>query len=183
MGRTLLCAMDSITLQINAHRIGGADTYRERVWAPWTATAYPHPTALTTATLHGFTNQSISLRVDLARWSLVRPALWSAEAALWEGETGRPVGPPRPVLLSTLPCDVPLYSTHIGTDPDQGVYSLGLRIPRSAWTPADVETAAEAAEAVTGPHPYRYGGAGNSCLVCGHLPGADVHDPANEAGR
>lgn len=134
--------MDSFTLQVTAHRIGGVER-AERSWGPKAETMHQHPGTWYSMHLDGRSFPADSIRVDFRGWTLARPGLLSTEMAVlsWDG---CPIGPPRPVLLSLLPSDVPLYSTHIATDADRGVYSVGLIVPRSAWTPKDLELAAEA---------------------------------------
>lgn len=135
--------MDSFTLQATAHRIGGAEANRS--WGPWSHQITPTGD-YSRITMPGRELSYDSLDLRFSGWTTVRPGLLSALLEL-SNLNGQPVCPGRPVLLSTLPCDVPLYSTHIGTYSDMGVYSVGLIIPRSAWTPADMAVAAEAAAA------------------------------------
>lgn len=131
--------MDTFTLEISVHRIAGTDRY-ERTFMPRVEQIYPK--GLTSSVLPGLLFGNAMVRVEFSRWTLVRPALWSAEMRLSD-TNGCQISPPRPTLVSALPCDVPLYSTHIATDPEHGVYSVGLRVPQGAWTAEDLETAAE----------------------------------------
>lgn len=134
---------DPFTLEVSAHRIGGTDLY-ERTFAPRNELIYPQGQARTC--LQGALFSTAVLYVETTRWTLVRPSLWSAQMMLSD-INGSPVGPPRPVFASALPSDVPLYSSHIATNPEHGIYSVGLRLPRCAWTDADTERLAQDAEA------------------------------------
>lgn len=125
---------DSFTLESSAHRVGGSDRY-ERTFISQSQMVYPN--GVTSVVLQGLLFSNAMIRVELGRFCLVRPTLWSAEMMLSD-VNAHPVGPPRPVFISTYPCDVPLYSSHIASDPDWGVYSVGLRVPRSYWTAEDV---------------------------------------------
>ena len=53
-------------------------------------------------------------------------------------EHGIPHSGPRPVLFYSLPCDVPLFSTHIGRAA-AGLISVGLRSPSTLVGKADAE--------------------------------------------
>lgn len=96
-----------------------------------------NPNGDTTESINSRETSAHWVRVHFGRWTLVRAGLLSAQMRL-EDVNGYPLGNPRPVLVSTLPYDVPLYSNHIPGDPDYGVFSVGLRVPRSVWTAEDV---------------------------------------------
>lgn len=131
--------MDAFTLEITAHRIGGAWAY-ERTWGPWTVQVPPG--TWQRHSVPGRGRSSDQLEVTFERpWVPVRPGLISTSVLLSDA-CGQVLGPSRAVLVSTLPCDVPMYACFIAPDPDIGVFTLGLRIPQSAWTPEHVETAA-----------------------------------------
>lgn len=122
---------DSFSVEASVHRVAGTDR-AERTFMPMVQVVYPGGMARWSLPGLLFSNQLV--RVDLDRVQLVRPGVWSGEVRL-ATEDAMPLAPARPVLINDYPCDVPLYSTHLATDPDRGVYSLGLRIPRSSWAP------------------------------------------------
>jgi hypothetical protein len=132
--------MDSFGLEVTACRIGGRDE-GERTWGPRIQQINPDGT--TYVDLHGFHSAAYGLYLQFGTWHIVRPGLLSTDLMV-KNVDGHPIGPPRPVLLSTLPSDVPLYSSHIASNPDVGLFTVGLRIPRRHWMPADLVTAAEA---------------------------------------
>lgn len=125
--------MDTFSVEATVHRIGGTDRY-ERTFMPTVFTVYPGPGGRASVNLQGLLFANALTRLDVDRVQLVRAGLWSAEVRLSD-VNAYPIAPPRPVLISTMPTDVPLYSTHVATDPEHGVYSVGLRIPRSSWAP------------------------------------------------
>lgn len=132
--------MDSFALEVTACRIGGRDE-GERTWGP--RVQQINPDGMTYVDLNGFRSAAYCLGLAFGQWHIVRPGLLSTDLMIrdWNGYN---TGPPRPVLLSTLPSDVPLYSSHIATNPDVGLFTVGLRIPRLHWMPQDLVTAAEA---------------------------------------
>lgn len=130
--------MDAFTIEISAHRIGGSDLYA-REFGTWCMNVVPGSEQWENLPATG---RGEWLRVSLARWVPVRPGLVSATARVADTR-GDEIGRPRAVLVSTLPCDVPIYSAFIG-QPDYGVISLGIRPARSAWMPSDSEAEAEA---------------------------------------
>lgn len=130
--------MDLISLEFSAYRIAGTDRL-ERSFYPRVETIYPDSRAIIHLQGMLFPNQMVTLRLDSPR--PVRPGLLTAEMMI-NDINGTPVGPSRPVLINTLACDTPLYSTHIATDPEFGVFSVGIRSPRSAWL-ATEESGAE----------------------------------------
>jgi hypothetical protein len=132
--------MDSFGLEVSVCRIGGRDE-GERTWGP--RIQQINPDAMHHVDLHGFHSAAYGVYLAFGSWHIVRPGLLSTDLGIRD-TNGCPIGPPRPVLLSTLPSDVPLYSSHIATNPDIGLFTVGLRIPRSRWMPADLVTAAEA---------------------------------------
>lgn len=132
--------MDSFGLEVTASRIGGRDD-GERTWGP--RIQQINSDGVTWFDLHGFHSAAYGLYLQFGAWHIVRPGLLSTDLLI-KDTNGCAIGPPRPVLLSTLPSDVPLYSSHIATNPDVGLFSIGLRIPRLHWMPADLVTAAEA---------------------------------------
>lgn len=132
-------AMSAITLEISAHRIGGADRL-ERVFQPRYETMNVGNGTTTFVTLHAMNRQSEQLRCIFYGWTVVRDGLMSAECRM-EDVDGFSLGPGRPVLASMLPCDVPIYSAHIAPDPAYGVISLGLRSPALFWTGEQLATA------------------------------------------
>ena len=132
--------MDSFGLEVTAQRIGGRDE-GERTWGP--RVQQINPDGVTYFDLNGFHSAAYGLYLTFNQWHIVRPGLLSTDLSLKDTQ-GSYIGPPRPALLSTLPSDVPLYSTHIANNPDSGLYTIGLRIPRMHWMPADLRTAAEA---------------------------------------
>jgi hypothetical protein len=131
--------VDSFGLEVTVRRIGGTDN-GERSWGPRVQQIYPD--AVTYFDLHGFHNAAYGITLQFGSWHIVRPGLLSTDLMI-KNEQGFSIGPPRPVLLSTLPSDVPLYSTHIASHADIGLYSVGLRIPRYHWMPEDLVTLAE----------------------------------------
>lgn len=136
--------MSAITLEISAHRIGGSDQL-ERVFQPRYETMHVGQGATGYVQLHALHRQADQLRVIFRDWTVVRDGLMSAECQL-EDVNGFPFSVPRPVLAWMLPCDVPLYSVHIGREVEQGVISLGLRSPVRRWTSVELATAEAAAE-------------------------------------
>jgi hypothetical protein len=132
--------MDSFGLEVTACRIGGRDD-GERTWGP--RVQQIDPNGMTHVDLHGFHSAAYGLYLRFGNWHIVRPGLLSTDLMITD-TNGYHIGPPRPVLLSTLPSDVPLYSSHIASNPDVGLFTIGLRIPRYHWMPADLVTAAEA---------------------------------------
>lgn len=126
--------MDSFSVEFTVHRIGGSDRY-ERAFYSQVGAVYP--SGLTTVSLPGVLHSNSRARVEAARWVTVRPGLMSAMVTVSDLNS-RMLSSPRPVLLSTLPSDVPLYSSFPCSDPDEGVYSVGLRIPRNAWAEEDL---------------------------------------------
>lgn len=132
--------MDSFGLEMTVCRIGGRDDC-ERSWGP--RVEQINPNGMHWATLNGLHSAAYAITLAFNQWHIVRPGLLSTDLLIRD-VNNMPVGPPRPVLLSTLPSDVPLYSSHISTYPDVGLFSVGLRVPRRHWMPADLETAAEA---------------------------------------
>lgn len=130
--------MDSFTLEFSAHRIGGTDRY-ERSFVARNQSAYPSPTGYTSVLLQGGLFPTACIRIELNRFVLVRPALWSAGMSLAD-VSGRMVSAPRPVLFSVLPSDVAMYSSHICHESEEGVYSIGLRVPTMAWADVDLDT-------------------------------------------
>jgi hypothetical protein len=133
--------MESFGLEVTVRRIGGRDE-GERTWGP--RVEQIQPGGIHHMYLHGLHNAAYGVTLAFGQWHIVRPGLLSTDLMIRD-VSGCNVGPARPVLLSTLPSDVPLYSSHIGTHPDVGLFTVGLRIPRSRWMPADLVTAAEAA--------------------------------------
>lgn len=133
--------MDAFTLEITAHRIGGAEAY-ERTWGPWAVQVHPDaPWAR--HSIPGRTRQQDALDVTFeGPWVTARPGLVSTGVRLMDAYS-QALGPSRAVVVSTLPTDVPLYACFIAAEVDHGVYSLGLRIPRSAWTSEHLATAAK----------------------------------------
>lgn len=129
--------MDPFTIEISAHRIGGAEAYA-REFGSWFMNVIPGSEQWENLPAVG-TGRNEWIRVHLGRWVPVRAGLVSATATV-EDMNGCPIGRPRAVLVSTLPSDVPLYATFIG-HPDMGVLSLGLRPARASWMPSDVEVA------------------------------------------
>lgn len=129
--------MDSFGLEVTVRRVGGVDN-AERSWGPRVEQIQPDHVSY--IALHGFLHPAYGLSLQFGQWHIVRPGLLSTDLMI-KNEQGFNIGPPRPVLLSTLPSDLPLYSTHIANDPDIGLYSVGLRIPRYHWMPADLVTA------------------------------------------
>lgn len=138
----MIRAMDSFSLEVSAYRIGGAEV-GERVWGPWFVTVLPAHMQRYSVPGRNWPHQSLDLAFERA-WVPVRPGLISTSVML-SSPDGVPLSTSRPVLVSMLPSDVPLYHSFVGRDPDVGVISLGLRIARSAWGPADLEAEAEAA--------------------------------------
>lgn len=137
--------MDAFTLEISAHRIGGAEFYGERTWGPWCVQMSPDY-AWQRHSIPGRTRSNVTLDVSFERpWVPVRPGLISTQVTLMD-VTGQTLTTSRAVLLSTLPSDVPLYAAFVGCEADAGVFSLGLRIPQSAWTPEHLAVIAEDAE-------------------------------------
>lgn len=132
--------MDPFTIEISAHRIGGVES-APREFGPWIMNAVPGSEQWENLPAVGY-GTNWHLRVQLGRWVPVRPGLVSATALLSD-VNGMPLSRPRAVLVSTLPCDVPIYSAFIG-QPDYGVISLGIRPARTAWMPSDSEAEAEA---------------------------------------
>lgn len=131
--------MDSFAVEATAYRIGGADG-NERVFVP--RIEQINPGSYTYIQLQGRRWAAAMVRIDLSDWTVVRPGLLSAFMALVT-EDGRPLCAGRPVLFSQWPCDVPLHSSHIGTDPDDGVFTVGLRVPSRAWMPQHTALLAE----------------------------------------
>jgi hypothetical protein len=129
--------MDPFTLEATVHRVGGSD-YPDRVYGPWATQIIPD--SRTWQTIQGRTKSADAVTLEFARWTVVRPGLLAAELAI-STRAGQFICPPRPVLYCTLPCDVPIYSSHVANDPELGVYSVGLRQPRSAWVPAPADVA------------------------------------------
>lgn len=137
--------MDSFSLEVSAHRIGGAEQ-GERTWGPWFVSVIPDGSQR--YTIPGRDRSHESLDVWFERpWTPVRPGLISTSVMLSD-MVGCPISNARPVLVSLLPSDIPLYHSFIARYPDVGVVSLGLRIARSAWEPKDLAQLAEA-EAVS----------------------------------
>lgn len=134
--------LDAFTLETTVHRIGGANTM-PRHWGPWMHNLNPNGPA--SESISSRETSAHWVRVHFDRWTLVRPALLSAQLRL-EDVNGMPLGFPRAVLVSTLPSDVPLYTNHIPADVDYGVFSVGLRIPQSVWTAEDVKKLEKADE-------------------------------------
>lgn len=136
--------MDPFTLEITAHRIGGAEV-GERTWGPWSVPVAPDVPWIR-HTIPGRERGHDGLDITFTRpWVPVRPGLISTSVRLSD-RVGQPLGTERPVLVSTLPSDVPLYSCTIAPDTDRGVFSLGLRLPIPAWAAEHLRTAAEDAE-------------------------------------
>lgn len=131
--------MDSFGLEVTVRRIGGIDN-AERVWGP--RIEQTHPDGVHYFTLNGWHSAAYCLTLQFGSWHIVRPGLLSTDLMI-KNDEGMYIGPPRPVLLSTLPSDVPLYSTHLANHQDVGLFTVGLRIPRAHWMPADLVTAAE----------------------------------------
>lgn len=131
--------MDSFGLEVTVRRIGGTDN-AERVWGPRIEQISPN--SVHYFWLNGFHSVAYGLTLQFGAWHIVRPGLLSTDLMI-KNVDGMNIGPPRPVLLSTLPSDVPLYSTHLANDPDVGLFTVGLRIPRAHWMPADLVTAVE----------------------------------------
>jgi hypothetical protein len=131
--------VDSFGLEVTVRRIGGADN-GERAWGP--RIQQVSPDGVTYFDLNGFHSAAYCVYLQFGAWHIVRPGLLSTDLLI-KDTNGYYIGPPRPVLLSTLPSDVPLYSSHIANNADVGLYSVGLRIPRQHWMPADLVTAAE----------------------------------------
>lgn len=138
--------MDPFTLEATVHRIGGND-YPDRAFGPWSLRIIPG--SQSRETLQGRTKAYDAVTLQFARWVTIRPGLLGGELAL-STVNGQLIGPPRAILVSLLPSDVPIYSAHISNDPDLGVYSVGLRLPRSAWAPEDLGLMAEATGAPVG---------------------------------
>lgn len=136
--------MDSFALELSAYRIGGLEN-NERSFGP--RIEQINPNGVHWVQLDGRYRAQYSVRLCFGPWRLVRAGLLSTDLRV-EDVNGYTIGTPRPVLLMNLPCDVPLYSNHIASDPDYGVVSVGLRSPRSHWTPGDLEVNQAAAEAV-----------------------------------
>jgi hypothetical protein len=133
--------MDSFGLEVTVRRIGGCDE-GERTWGP--RIEQINPGGMHYFNLAGLHSAAYCLSLAFGNWHIVRPGLLSTDLMI-RNVDGCNIGPPRPVLLSTLPSDVPLYSSHIATHPDVGLFTVGLRVPRMHWMPADLVTAAEAA--------------------------------------
>lgn len=131
--------MSAITLEVSAHRIGGSDRY-ERVFQPRYETFMIGRGASAYIQLPARNRPSEQLYIHFYDWTIVRDGLMSAECHLKDCD-GAPIVPPRPVLASMLPCDIPLHSAHIAQDPDHGVISLGLRSPARVWTPGELALA------------------------------------------
>lgn len=131
--------MDSFGLEVTVCRVGGVDNH-ERTWGP--RVQQINPDGVTYFDLNGFHSAAYSVYLTFNQWHIVRPGLLSTDLSI-KDTNGIYVGPPRPVLLSTFPSDVPLYSSHIATNPDLGLFTVGLRIPRHHWMPADLVTMAE----------------------------------------
>ena len=131
--------MDSFGLEVTVRRIGGIEN-AERVWGP--RIEQIHPDNIHYFTLNGFHSAAYYLTLQFGAWHIVRPGLLSTDLMI-KYVDGTNIGPPRPVLLSTLPSDVPLYSTHLANGEDIGLFTVGLRVPRYHWMPADLVTAAE----------------------------------------
>jgi hypothetical protein len=138
--------MDPFTLEVSVCRLGGTDL-AERTFGPWIIQAIPG--GMTVTSLHGRYRPSDSLTLWFGAWHVVRPGLYSSDLRI-QGTVGEHVSGPRPVLFNALPCDTPLYSTHIANEPDSGVFSVGLRLPRNAWTNEDLKT--QQAAATLEPH-------------------------------
>jgi hypothetical protein len=132
--------MDSFGLEVTVRRIGGRDE-GERTFGP--RVEQINPDGMHHFCLNGLHSAAYCVTLAFGQWHIVRPGLLSTDVMIRD-VTGCNIGPARPVLLSTLPSDVPLYSSHIATHPDVGMFTVGLRIPRSRWMPADLVTAAEA---------------------------------------
>lgn len=133
--------MDPFSLEITVRRIGGSDV-SPRQYGPWTTTVHPGIGARESVNAYG-ASRGEWMTVGLERWTLVRPGLLSATLSLF-GINGETLAVNRPVLHSVLASDVALYSTHVAAYEELGVYSVGLRSPRSAWTTEDQAIAEEA---------------------------------------
>jgi len=123
--------MDSFAIEVSAYRIGGSD-YFERVFVPRIEQLWPG--GETVVTLQGRLRPSSALTVYLNDWTIVRPGILACLTRI-ATEDGRPLAPERPALYSEYPCDVPIHSSHIGYDTDDGVVTLGLRRPSRSWMP------------------------------------------------
>lgn len=123
--------MDSFAIEISAYRIGGSD-YFERVFVPRIEQMMPRSQNI--AQLQGRIRPASMITVYLDDWTIVRPGLLSCMLQVTT-EDGRPLAPARPTLYSEFPCDVPLYSSHIGFDTDDGVMTIGLRRASRSWMP------------------------------------------------
>ncbi len=126
--------MDSFAIEVSAYRIGGGD-YFERVFVPRIEQLWPG--GETVVQLQGRLRPSAMMTVYLSNWTIVRPGILSCLTRVTT-EDGRPLAPERPALYSEYPCDVPIYSSHIGYDTDDGVVTLGLRRPTRSWMPEHV---------------------------------------------
>lgn len=132
--------MDSFAIEVSAYRIGGSD-YFERVFVPRILQLWPG--GETVVQLQGRIRPSAIISVHLTDWTIVRPGILSCLTRV-AGENGRPLAPERPALYSEYPCDVPLYSSHIGYDADDGVVTIGLRRPSRSWMPEHTALLAQA---------------------------------------
>lgn len=126
--------MDSFAVEFTAYRIGGSD-YFERVFTPRIEQIVPG--SRNYVQLQGRIRPSAMITIYTEDWTIVRPGLYSCSMAI-ATEEGRPLAPARPALLGMYPCDVPLHSTHIGYNTDDGVVTVGLRLPSRAWMPHHV---------------------------------------------
>lgn len=131
---------DQFSVEFSAYRLAGADEY-ERAFVPRIEMCGPNFSTL--VQLQGYNRPSAMVRIDLDTWTLVRPGFYSAMMRLSD-EMGRPVSAQgRPVLLSSYPCDVPLYSNHFGVNPDIGIFAIGMRLYTRAWMPEHVPLLSE----------------------------------------
>lgn len=132
--------MDSFAIEVSAYRVGGADQ-TERSFVPRIEQVMPH--TVTHVQLNGRIRVSSMLYLQLADWTIVRPGILSCSLSISD-EVGRPISIQRPVLYSQFPCDVPLYSSHIGPHAEDGIVTVGLRPPSRAWMPEHTALLAEA---------------------------------------
>lgn len=111
-----------ITLEISAHRFGGADTYA-RDFGPTTAAV--SETGVYSIELTAQTTASQYVRLTLSDWTRVDDE-WQACVAHLEDVNGYPLGR-RPVLVFDRPYDIPTHTNFGSRHPDAGAFVLGFR--------------------------------------------------------